>query len=671
MKPVVAHQLGEKVQAASPFYGPESAFKHATTVTGVIGVVTFLITSFVTKPDLSESPVIRMDGYMNLMACADYVPGNYIGGVTWMFTFALYTWSAYAFYARAVLSREEGFCSAGMVRTVQISGSAMVVLCPFAYCWFEVHPSFDDPPSLIGHLQGLVATYVGLAQYLVVQWIFAKGVVPANKHGLKTWTIAIWVHAISTVALCGMMEKNLFTFIQSGEIPPAPPIHEHGFRIRPPSSSMQVLDMIHWGSYFFAVFFSVLDNWDPIAPWNEAMRGGSTRHGRLWAPYVKVSEQEDEQKSAAMGARIAEIYEGAYEHSETTKHGADEDWGATVANLHATFEIDDRIKYLNPDLRVGFLKEPSKFEAKVRVSLTTLASARMAVRVCLPDALGDDKMSMHHIKKACASARTPTVERGLLDAADEQTHKVADFLFQEDLKEFTADNAEHLQDVLRAKHKPKDWGTLRWWWHRYWNSTSVTEASVNVDHQFVRSCPEGRLPSTGIFGKRYYGALPFRLGPGACKWGLEAQQKQDIGEGPEVHHLKTAGKSLGEFQAARNLSAERYMHSTRDYLKGQGDAVFDFVVQVATDKHHDLVKASAIWPEDTSPYVAVGTLTIPGGQGLMTFDDGMVFSPWNNLKEHRPVGALNNARHSVYRRHSTMRSSALKHCPMFGMPKPK
>jgi len=225
----------------------------------------------------------------------------------------------------------------------------------------------------------------------------------------------------------------------------------------------------------------------------------------------------------------------------------------------------------------------------------------------------------------------------------DKTKKVADFLFQEDLKEFTCMDEVHLHTVLQASHRPKGWGMLRWLWHRYWNSAMVDEAKANMDLQMIRTSPEGRLPDSGIFGKRYFGGLPFRLGPGACKWGLQARQKHLIGEGAAIHQLRCKGNSVGEFHAAKDLGADRYKTTAIEYLKEKGDAVFDFVVQVATDDHHDLYKGNAIWPEDTSPYITVGTLTIPGGQGIQNFEDGLVFSVFNNLKEHKPVGAMNMA----------------------------
>merc|ERR1711957_792726 len=383
-----------------------------------------------------------------------------------------------------------------------------------------------------------------------------------------------------TVVVVANMEMGLMNFVSTREIPPLTVDVSAGFGLlnRVPKP-MQCFDLLRWGTFFYSAFCSVLDGWSPIAPWNESERGGMTCHGRLFAPYVKVdkAKQEEVAKKAAL---IAEAYEEHYGHSHSINDGCDEDWGATIANLNATFEIDERINFLHPDLRAGFLKKPAKYEAIARVSITTLAWARMAVRVTLPDSV-NEKTDMLKPALQTLLSGNKSAQRLVSGSDADETHKVADFLFQEDLKEFTCMDEVHLHTVFQASHRPKGWGMLRWMWHRYWNSAMVDEAKANMDLQMIRTSPEGRLPDSGIFGKRYFGGLPFRLGPGACKWGLQARQKHLIGEGADIHQLRSKGNSVGEFHAAKDLGADRYKTTAIEYLKEKGDAVFDFVVQVA------------------------------------------------------------------------------------------
>lgn len=50
--------------------------------------------------------------------------------------------------------------------------------------------------------------------------------------------------------------------------------------------------------------------------------------------------------------------------------------------------------------------------------------------------------------------------------------------------------------------------------------------------------------------------------------------------------------------------------------------------------------ASVTWPEDESPHIAVGRITVapqavPDGQQLHAADDGLAFSPWHGITAHR------------------------------------
>lgn len=80
------------------------------------------------------------------------------------------------------------------------------------------------------------------------------------------------------------------------------------------------------------------------------------------------------------------------------------------------------------------------------------------------------------------------------------------------------------------------------------------------------------------------------------------------------------------------------------------EAHFDFKVQLQEN-----VKTEPI--EDTStewktPFHTVGSLTIPKQsfqqQDRIIFGENLLFSPWNCIPEHRPLGGINRARKEVY-----------------------
>lgn len=86
----------------------------------------------------------------------------------------------------------------------------------------------------------------------------------------------------------------------------------------------------------------------------------------------------------------------------------------------------------------------------------------------------------------------------------------------------------------------------------------------------------------------------------------------------------------------------------------QPDASYcwDFQIQVQTDEAMSIDDVTIPWNEATAPWFTVGRLTV--GHQLIAFDaqcdfcENLRFSPWNGLAVHRPVGALNRLRQSIY-----------------------
>ena len=91
------------------------------------------------------------------------------------------------------------------------------------------------------------------------------------------------------------------------------------------------------------------------------------------------------------------------------------------------------------------------------------------------------------------------------------------------------------------------------------------------------------------------------------------------------------------------------------YLRAQA-AVFEFRVQPQTDPVAMPVEDTSVeWDEGVSPPIPVATLTIgvqdldsAEGRALAEECEEMVFSPWNSLAEHRPMGGINRLRQAVY-----------------------
>ncbi|MGF1513679.1 MAG: catalase [Elainellaceae cyanobacterium] len=84
------------------------------------------------------------------------------------------------------------------------------------------------------------------------------------------------------------------------------------------------------------------------------------------------------------------------------------------------------------------------------------------------------------------------------------------------------------------------------------------------------------------------------------------------------------------------------------------DALYhwDLQIQVQTDPEMSIDNVLVEWDESKASFFTVGRLTV-GPQAIASdarcdFCENLRFSPWNGLAVHRPVGALNRLRRSIY-----------------------
>jgi len=84
-------------------------------------------------------------------------------------------------------------------------------------------------------------------------------------------------------------------------------------------------------------------------------------------------------------------------------------------------------------------------------------------------------------------------------------------------------------------------------------------------------------------------------------------------------------------------------------------------VQLATDLDSMPIEDAAVpWPEDQSPYIAIGRITVKPQTGwsqekAAAIDDGMAFSPWHGVAAHRPLGGIMRTRKPAYEMSATFR----------------
>ena len=96
-----------------------------------------------------------------------------------------------------------------------------------------------------------------------------------------------------------------------------------------------------------------------------------------------------------------------------------------------------------------------------------------------------------------------------------------------------------------------------------------------------------------------------------------------------------------------------YRDMVVDFFKNQG-AEYELRVQLCTDlKTMPVEDASIDWPQDQSPYQAIGKIVLPAQDAFsparrVYADDVLSFNPFHCLPEHLPLGSINRVRIKAY-----------------------
>ena len=98
---------------------------------------------------------------------------------------------------------------------------------------------------------------------------------------------------------------------------------------------------------------------------------------------------------------------------------------------------------------------------------------------------------------------------------------------------------------------------------------------------------------------------------------------------------------------------DAFRHAVVDHVRHHG-VEFELRVQLCTDLDAMPIEdASVPWPENQSPYIAVGRVSIPAQDAYSParqtyFDEVLSFQPAHALVAHRPLGSLMRARLNTY-----------------------
>lgn len=676
------HIEGEVIHGRKLFEDAEDPLRLATVMLGAVtGGCAVVVFAFIL--DKKHDAWMTITGQRDMFLALEQFPCNYIAGFFAQFIQSLYWTGTWQFKRRARDTYEMGIVSAPVYYLVLVTswmftvGSSLMTLAIMTpdelphekeqgtkTKFFD--PWLADNPVWMKKRSYFIVILCALCWFFA-QWVFSISVIRVHSFHFWRFTTFAIIFFGSSIRLLIFLEEGIQKvvvyqeFVTAGDTESAKAMLASHV-----TSSYFQTNCIWFVSMFAFVWYHILDGWDPVAPGWDSERGPSaTMQNAIYdqAPYIKVPA-EDEAKNAKLAEAIAHEFEHEVQVRHKTVPDHNEGWGVTLGHVKAVFEIDERINFLNDDLKVGFFKKPGKYDAIVRFNASTLAVGRVSLRVYLPREIPESDLLMNDIGEFPGNDGESQPLRSAGEMDKESTPRVADFLFAEDLKEFFCLDVPSTTGMMKFQYKPDDWGRCRWILHTLRSISGLLKMKGLRDRQTERTAVGGCLPSSGMFGKRYFGGLPFRIGPGACKWGLLPRQRDFIGYGDPVDKFSGPNDTKNWIKIAPTIH-DRYGVTAEKSLKDE-DKVFDFAVQVATDaEFHDINKPDAIWAEDLSPYFGVGTLTIPKGQVMEKCEkEGLQFSVWHNLKEHRPVGPMNNVRHLVYKKAGAMRAKYFGQCPV-------
>ncbi len=149
----------------------------------------------------------------------------------------------------------------------------------------------------------------------------------------------------------------------------------------------------------------------------------------------------------------------------------------------------------------------------------------------------------------------------------------------------------------------------------------------------------GGQPATHILGETFFSQVPLR-------WGDHVAKVSVAPSSPALRAL--TGESV-DLSASPNALREL----VETFFTDQGGE-WELKAQLLTDPESMPIEdASVPWPEDLSPYVTVGRITVSpqdswSAESVRGIDEGMAFSPWHGVTAHQPLGSIMRARRAVY-----------------------
>lgn len=297
--------------------------------------------------------------------------------------------------------------------------------------------------------------------------------------------------------------------------------------------------------------------------------------------------------------------------------------------LNATFTV---LEGLPPELAQGLFAKPGHYAAVMRLS--TIPGDVLSDAVSVPRGMALKVLGVEGARLPGSEGDT-TQDFVMADAPAFAAPTPAKFLGNLKLLAATTDTAEGAKKVLSAVAR---------------SAEAVLEA-FGTKSPLITTL--GGHPGTNILGETFYSQTPFLFGPYYAKFALKP-----VSAGLTAHTREKV--DLSDPDALR--------HAVVSHFAREGGA-WELQVQLATDPDAMPIEdASAIWPEEMSPYVTVARLEAEAqdawsDSSRSAVEDGFAFSPWHGLAAHRPLGGVNRVRRVTYKHSAAFRGTHTG-CPM-------
>ncbi|TXC71471.1 catalase family protein [Sphingomonas ginsenosidivorax] len=345
-----------------------------------------------------------------------------------------------------------------------------------------------------------------------------------------------------------------------------------------------------------------------------------------YAPSVETVAPDEAETIAGLNESFQEIL-------ETTS----QDYGHAVRAVHAKAHGIARgtltVGHLPPQLAQGIFAAPGTYEAVIRIS--TNAGDILDDSVSLPRGV---------------ALKVIGVQGDRLPDSGDSTNQ--DFIMVNG-PAFSAPDAKAFGKNLKLLSKTTD---------RFDGVKKAMSATFRVVESALEAVggESATLKTLGgaapvhPLGETYYSQTPFRFGDYIAKFALF----------PVSPGLTRLTGDLVNVTARPDALRE----VVRDELIEHG-GTWELRVQLNTDLDAMPVEdASVVWDEKQSPFVTVATLEVPAqlswapGTTDKT-DDALVYSVWDGVTAHQPLGGINRARKSPYELSSTFRGQ-FNGCPV-------